>query len=56
MIVGKKTAESSNEPYIYNPPFDNFIKGSGNLAINIFDNFYGLTANSDYRPELKAEE
>ena len=57
IIVGKKTVENSNEPYIYNPPFNNFIKGSNNLVINTSDDYFGLTANSHhkYSPDIKKQ-
>ena len=56
MIIGKKTTENANEPYIYNPPFNNFIKGSDNLVVNTSNAYYGLTANSDYKPDPKIEK
>jgi hypothetical protein len=51
MIIGKKTTDNANQPYMYTPPFNNFIKGSSNLAITSSDDYYGLTANSDYKDD-----
>jgi hypothetical protein len=56
MIIGKKTTENANEPYIYNSPFNNFIKGSDNLAMNTFGTYYGLTANSNHKPDPEIEK
>lgn len=50
MILGKKTTENSSEPYMYNPPFNNFVKGSSNLVTMTSNDYLGLTANSDYEP------
>ena len=56
MIIGKKTTDNANKPYMYIPPFNNFIKGSDNLAITSSDDYYGLTANSDYKADQNIEK